>query len=365
MLRGETTPRANAVGLALLAAVGAAAAWLVAAGNPGNMGVCGACFLRDAGGALKLHSGPAIFRPEVAGLVLGAFAFSVAGGRGVGRSGSFAVARFLLGVWMAVGALVFLGCPFRTFQRLGGGDLTAWFALPGLVAGVGLGLLFERRGYSIGKTQPAPAPVALLGPLAILGLFGLFLAGGVLAGPGPGEAGKPAHAAWVLALVVGTFAGVALSATGFCGVNAMRQIFVGPRRMLLGAAVLVAAYAVVAAATGRFTLGVAGQPAAHADHLWNAAALALVGLTGALAGGCPVRQIVMTGEGNGDSFVVVAGLTVGGALGHAFGLVSAAATADAAGGPTDAGKKAVVVGLVLCAAYGFAMTRKADTPAAG
>jgi len=62
--------------------------------------------------------------------------------------------------------------------------------------------------------------------------------------------------------------------------------------------------------------------------------LALVGLAGALAGGCPVRQIVMTGEGNGDAFVAVLGITVGGALAHNLGLVSAAMSDAGPGGPT-------------------------------
>jgi hypothetical protein len=77
-----------------------------------------------------------------------------------------------------------------------------------------------------------------------------------------------------------------------------------------------------------------------------------------------VRQLVMTGEGNGDAFVVVGGLVTGGAIAHTLGLVSvsmAPATATAAatdGGPTDAGRKAVAIGLAICLAYGFAMTKK-------
>ena len=67
MLRQETTPR---LAYALLAAVGAACAFLVIEGNPGNMGICGACFLRDTGGALGLFAkGPKIFRPELLGIV--------------------------------------------------------------------------------------------------------------------------------------------------------------------------------------------------------------------------------------------------------------------------------------------------------
>jgi YedE family putative selenium metabolism protein len=342
------------MGLAL--GVGVAAAILVALGNPGNMGVCGVCFVRDVAASLGLSKGPAVFRPEVAGVDLGALAFVVLARRGFSRSGGFAGMRFVLAAWMAIGAMVFLGCPFRMLQRLGGGDLSAWAALPGFVAGVGIGLFLERRGWSIGKTSPAPPAVGLVGPLMIAGLLAAFLAGGVLAGPGPGDSGKPPHAPWAAALGIALVCGAALSATGFCAVSAARQVFSGPRWMLAGAGALVLGYAATSLATGGFKASFEGQPAAHGDWLWNAAAMVLVGLTGALAGGCPVRQIVMTGEGNADAFVAVAGMGAGAALSHALGLASAPASDQGPGGPTDAGRIAVVVGLVFVALLGLWMT---------
>ena len=122
--------------------------------------------------------------------------------------------------------------------------------------------------------------------------------------------------------------------------------------MLLGAAAFIAGYAVVAAATGNFRWGLGGQPVAHGDHLWSFLALALVGLCGVLAGGCPVRQIVMAGEGNGDAFLTTMGLVVGGALAHNWDIVSSE------GGSTPAGRWAVGVGLVLAATYGIARSRE-------
>jgi len=358
VLRGEARLGRRGAGLLLCAAVGAAAASLVALGNPGNMGLCGACFLRDVAGALGLQSqGPVIFRPEVAGVVLGALAWSIVTRRGVGRAGGYAGARFLLCVCMAIGALVFLGCPFRLLQRLGGGDLTAWAALPGFLGGVGIGLLLERRGYSIGKTQPAPLPVGLAGPGAALALLALFAAG-VLLGPGPGNDGKPPHAPWLAALGIALACGAVLSATGFCAISAARQVFRGPRWMLAGAAAVIAGYAATALATGRLHPGFAGQPVAHHDWLWNTLGLGLAGLCGALAGGCPVRQLVMAGEGNADAFVGVAGLATGGALAHTLGLASVAASATDAGGSTPAGRTAVVIGLLYAIGHGYWMTRR-------
>src|SRR5687767_7679651 len=124
--------------------------------------------------------------------------------------------------------------------------------------------------------------------------------------------------------------------------------------MLLGAAALVLGYALVAAITGRFALSWEA-PLAHGDALWSFLALALLGLTGALAGGCPVRQMVMTGEGNGDAFLTLVGIALGATLAHAWGAVSIAASATAAGGATATGKLAVAVGLAAALLYGLAV----------
>ena len=52
--------------------IGIAALVLGAHGNPGNMGFCIACFLRDTAGALGLHGAEVVqyFRPEIVGILL-------------------------------------------------------------------------------------------------------------------------------------------------------------------------------------------------------------------------------------------------------------------------------------------------------
>lgn len=57
------------------AVIGLVAAMLVFFGNPANMGLCIACFLRDTAGGLGLHAAKAVqyIRPEISGLVLGAW----------------------------------------------------------------------------------------------------------------------------------------------------------------------------------------------------------------------------------------------------------------------------------------------------
>ena len=109
--------------------IGAIAVVLVAFGNPKNMGFCIACFLRDIGRRpVGLHRAaispvhpagdhrPGAGRPDH-----GSGQQGVPGpGRLVRRS-----PRFVLGMFVMVGALMFLGCPLRMVLRLGGGDLNA------------------------------------------------------------------------------------------------------------------------------------------------------------------------------------------------------------------------------------------------
>jgi YedE family putative selenium metabolism protein len=353
VLRSDVSNGVRLRAVLLVAATGGLAAWLVRAGNPGNMGLCGACFLRDLGGALGFTAaskGPAIFRPEIAGLVLGATLLALARRRFVARSGSYAAGRFALGFAMAVAALVFLGCPFRLLQRLGGGDLSAWFALPGFLLGVRFAMRFEARGYAIGSTSPAPAAVGLAGPLAFAALVGLFLSG-KLYGPGPGASAGPPHAEARLALGIGLASGGILSATGFCAIAAVRGIFGGRRAMSAAALAFIGTYAATLWITGG-VIGASPAPVSHGGHAASFLATFVLGCAGALAGGCPVRQLVMTGEGNGDALVTTAGLVVGGAVAHNFGLVSAAAGAAGPGGPTDAGM--IVLGVLLLAIVLFA-----------
>jgi YedE family putative selenium metabolism protein len=357
---GQAMPAVLAVGV-----IGALSAVLVAAGNPGNMGVCGACFLRDLAGALRLTAAPApaIFRPELVGLVFGALLFRLLSRRFEARSGSHAVTRFFLGLIMGGAALVFLGCPFRMLQRLGGGDLNAWLALPGFILGTGAAKLLEKRGYTLGKTAVVAPQVGLIPPIVYAILLVMFLAGGFLAGPALGVDTPPAHAGFAIALAIGALAGGVLSWSGFCCIAAGRQVWAGGGRMLLAAGLFIGAYAVVALVNGKGNWSLSGQPIAHGDWLWNFLALALLGLTGAFAGGCPVRQLVMSGEGNGDAMVTTAGILLGGALAHNFGVVSKAMSAESSGGVTSGGELFLIASLALVLAYALGVVRSVEKAA--
>lgn len=77
-----------------------------------------------------------------------------------------------------------------------------------------------------------------------------------------------------------------------------------------------------------------------------------VGFAAVLAGGCPLRQLILAGQGSGDSAVYVAGMFVGAAVCHNFGLASSG------NGTTGAGRIACVVCILLLFVIGFTCKRE-------
>ena len=163
----------NRLVLAAGVAVGLAALALTALGNPGNMGFCIACFERDIAGAVGLHSAAKVqyVRPEIIGLVLGAFAMSLIGREFRPRAGSSPATRFVLGAFVMIGALVFLGCPLRMVLRLGGGDLNAVVGLVGFACGILGGIFFLNKGFSLKRTYKMTTSEAVTLPIGLALLF--------------------------------------------------------------------------------------------------------------------------------------------------------------------------------------------------
>lgn len=80
--------------------------------------------------------------------------------------------------------------------------------------------------------------------------------------------------------------------------------------------------------------------------------MVLVGWGSVLLGGCPLRQLILAGEGNGDSAVTVFGMIVGAAFAHNFGLAGNADALNEAkeivvGGLSNNGKAAVCLGILI------------------
>ena len=325
--------------------LGIAAVVLVKFGNPGNMGFCIACFLRDIAGALKLHNAAPVqyMRPEVIGLVLGAFAIAFAKKEFKPRGGSAPFTRFTLGFFVMIGALMFLGCPLRMFLRLGAGDLNAVFGLVGFILGIAIGVFFLNKNFSLSRAYPQSKQEGLLPPLVMIAFLVVLVAiPAVLtfSEKGPGSMRAPL----ALALGIGLVGGALAQRSRLCTAGGIRDaIMLKDFHLLWGSLSILAAVLIGTLVTGQFKLGLAGQAIAHTDGLWNALGMVLVGWASVLLGGCPLRQLILTGEGNTDSAVTVTGLVAGAAFAHNFGLASSGK------GPTSAGMIAVVIGLIVTA----------------
>ena len=191
--------------------IGIAALVLTALGNPANMGFCIACFERDIAGAVGLHSAAKVqyVRPEIIGLVLGSFLMAIATKEWKAKAGSSPALRFVLGAFVMIGALAFLGCPLRMVLRLAGGDLNAVVGLAGFAAGIFLGTIFIRKGFTLQRNYTTKTLDGTVLPAVMTGLLILFIAVPTLfklSEEGPGSKHAPFFIALVIALVVGALA---------------------------------------------------------------------------------------------------------------------------------------------------------------
>lgn len=256
---------------------------LAMSGNPANMAICVACFIRDAAGALKLHTAAPVqyFRPEIVGFVCGSFLISMATKEYRSTAGSAPMVRFLLAALLVIGVAT---------------------------------------GAYAASTE------------------------------GPGSKHAPLLLALVVALVIGALA----QKSRMCFAGSIRDVILMKNFDLLSIiAALFAVMTIYNIATGNFHLSFSGQPIAHSQHLWNILGMYVVGFAAVLAGGCPLRQLILAGQGSSDSAVTFLGMLLGAAFAHNFNLVGSAAKAatatDAAvpGGPAMPGKIAVIVCIVL------------------
>lgn len=316
---------------------------LVLMGNPANMGFCLACFIRDTAGGLGLHRAEAVqyIRPEIIGLILGAMGLSMARGEFSPRGGSSPVTRFFLGFFVMIGCLMFLGCPFRMVLRLAGGDLNAVVGLVGFVAGIVVGVFFLKRGYSLKRTYKQGQGEGIFLPLIQIALLILVVAAPAFiffTAEGPGAK----HAAIIISLAGGLIVGALAQYTRLCMVGGFRDmILFREPKLLIGFCMIFVTALIGNLVLGKFNLGFTEQPVAHNDALWNFLGMLLAGFGCCLLGGCPLRQMVMAGEGNTDSAITYLGLLVGAAFCHNFGLAASGK------GPTPNGKVAVIIGLVV------------------
>ncbi len=313
--------------------IGICALALTAAGNPANMGFCIACFLRDIAGAIKLHSAAVVqyVRPEIIGIIVGAMAAALIKKEWKAVGGSSPVTRFLLAVVVMIGALVFLGCPLRMVIRIGGGDFNAIVGLVGFIAGIFVGTIALKKGFTLKRTYAQTCVEGSFMPImfiVLMVLVALMPALFVFSTEGPGSMTAPV----VLALAAGVIVGVLAQRSRFCMAGGIRDsIMFNQWNLTLGLVAVIVTVLVGNLILGKFKPGFAEQAVAHTDGLMNFLGMGIVGWGSVLLGGCPLRQLILTGEGNSDSAITVTGFVFGAAIAHNFGTASSAAGAGANG----------------------------------
>lgn len=324
--------------------IGIIATILVTLGNPANMGLDSISFLRDTMGALGFHqtAGAQYIRPELIGLVWGALILAVLRKQYHARGGSAPLVRFVVGFFVAIGAMVFMGDPFRMLMRIGGGDWTAIVGLVGFIVGAAIGAYFLNRGFTLPAVQEVNVLESAFMPILKIVLLILLLVAPTFIVFSSGEDIGAIHASIIISLIGGLIIGAIAQQMRFCFANTFRSLFLEKNvTMLLGWIGVLVAIFIVNGITHQFHSGVDMQPFANTDALWNFLGMVLVGWGCILIGGDPIRQLVRSGEGDTDAAITVIGMATGAALSENFALSSTVS------GATPTGQIAVIIGIIV------------------
>ena len=340
------------------ALIGLGAVLLSYYGNPANTGLCISCFMRNISGAIGLHDNIRLqyLRPEIMAIVIGAFAAALLTGKFKPTSGSSPILRFFIGIFLIIGCSVYIGCPVKMVLRIAGGDLAAWVGVAGLAGGVWAGLQFLERGFRLGMSQETSRANGFLLPLlmSILIVF-LLIKAPFINFSLKGSASL--HAPVWMSLAIGLLIGVLAQYSGFCVTGGLSRLFLwGPKEvlgcpkstgLLLATGSLLVTAVIANLLTGQFNLGLHGQPSSNEDYLWNGLGMGLVGFGSVLIKGCPLRQLVLSGQGDTDAGAAVLGMIVGGAVVQNWGV------AGTAMGTPFAGKIVVIAGFIILILIGM------------
>lgn len=142
-------------------------------------------------------------------------------------------------------------------------------------------------------------PILMVGLLLLLIFRPVFSEGGPIffSESGPGSLYAPLLASLTIGLLIGFLA----QRTRFCTMGAVRDVILMRDFHLLSGLLAFIGFAFLTnLLLGQFNLGYTGMPIAHSNLLWNILGMVLAGLAYALAGGCPGRQLFLSGEGDGD-----------------------------------------------------------------
>lgn len=340
------------------AVIGAGAVILSYLGNPANTGICVSCFLRNIAGAIGLHDNIRLqyIRPEILLFVLGAFIAAIANGEFRVTSGSSPVLRFFVGIFLIIGCSVFIGCPVKMVLRISAGDISASTGVLGLIAGVWIGLKFLESGFRLGVPSEAPRANGFIIPLFMLILLALLLWRAPFIHFSTKGSGALHAPVWI-SISVGFIIGYLAQISGFCITGGFARLFLwGPKEVKgcpksTGLLIAIGAFFLTALITnlltGQFSFGFHGQPSSNESYLWNGLGMVLVGFGSVLIKGCPLRQLVLSGQGDTDAGAAVLGMITGAALVQNWGIAG-----TSAGTPLWA-KIAVVCGFIFLMTAGL------------
>lgn len=326
-------------------------------GNPINTGICISCFMENFSGALKLHNN--IFmqyiRPELLYIVPGSLFMALIRKEFNANISLSIIHSFLGGVFMIIGSAVFIGCPIKMFLRLAGGDLNSIAGILGTVFGVFLGISILKEGIDTTSFKIIKKPnkiSALIIPLSIIFLIVVYHIKGELFFESESGAGSE-RAPYILSAMAGLFLGGLSQYSRFCITGSIRNSLILKNFIGFLALILLTTTAmIINIFAGKFNLGFIGQPGSHTKYAWSFISMGLVGYIAVLIDGCPFRQIVKMGEGNINSQVSFLGMLLASAFVQNFNILSDAS------GPTNFGKFAIVIGILIFSIFTLELLKK-------
>ncbi len=332
----------------------AAAVALTALGNPASSGLCASCFIVNVAGALHLHgkASQAYLRPELLGILLGAFFAACARREFRVRGGASPVLHALGGAFLILGCEVFIGCPIKTLLRTASGGAAGAAGLAGLVSGAVFASVFLSDGFTLGAKKDFPETAGLVLPaVSLLLLLAASFGSELLAAPGPSLGAR--HAPFAASAAAGLFFGAAGQRCRFCVTGSVRTSFlVRDFREAAAPVAFLGAALALNVLLGDFRPTLYLEPGAHTDLPWAFLAMAMVGFGAVLLSGCPFRQLVLAASGDLDAAAAVGGMLAGAALSVLLGAGSTPS------GVTDAGKLAVLCGWIFFLALGVVKRRE-------
>ena len=348
-------PETPAVLAAAGAMLGALAVGLTVLGNPASTGLCASCFLVNAAGSIGLHAreSQSYLRPEIFGIVLGAFFAASATKEFRARGGGSPVRHFFGGAFILLGCEVFIGCPIKALLRTAGGGAAGLVGLAGLMAGVLFATAYLRDRFSLPAPRALPEGAGLVLPAAAFLLLALSAGiGESFAGSGFPSGAR--HAPFAASAAAGLLFGAIGQRTRFCVTGSVRTAaLTRDFSEAAGTAAFLIAALAVNLFIGAFTPTLSLEPGAHTDLPWAFLALGMVGFGAILVNGCPFRQLVRASSGDLDAVAAVAGMLLAAGLSVRWGIGSSPA------GVTAAGKIAVLLGFAFFLALA-AWKRKGD-----